>query len=560
MAGCALDTGGQYNGDALIEIGDSAEEYPDVLELEDTPIAEDVLDEHHVDTIDADGPDEFEAEAIDADAPDEFVTDSADAPDESGSCVGNLSPRSFHLLSPLPDAGDVSTMPAFSWGIASDPEAGPVICALTVDDNEDFSSPVLVRSVPQLSGATENNYSFLPADPSLEFGTPYWWQVDCSDPCGNSRHAELSPRSFTTREYPICSKIGPDVRVTNDGGDSGRSSLAWTGRGYGVSWDDDRVGNAEIYVSGISETGVPIGSDFRVTNAAGGSWSSSLVWNGSVFEECWHDYFPGNSEIYCSQISEDCSSIGSIVRLTNDIAGSYWPSLVSNGSGFAVSWHDNRSGSYQIYLNFLSGMGVPLGSNIRITNSTGSSQMSSLDWTGARYGVCWEDDHDGNKEIYCSIVSDIGALIASDIRITDDIHNSRYPALAWNGAQHVVAWEDDRNGNKDIYLAYLSATGVVTSPNIQITFDPGNSSKPALVCTGTECGVAWEDDRHGDQEIFFAYLPAGGLIGEEVRVTNAAGDSVEPSLVWNGSGFAASWSDNRDGNNEIYFAGIGCEP
>ena len=45
--------------------------------------------------------------------------------------------------------------------------------------------------------------------------------------------------------------IGHDLRITNDPHLSELPSLVWTGSEYGVSWDDWRDGNDEIYFACI---------------------------------------------------------------------------------------------------------------------------------------------------------------------------------------------------------------------------------------------------------------------------------------------------------------------
>jgi hypothetical protein len=81
------------------------------------------------------------------------------------------------------------------------------------------------------------------------------------------------------------------------------------------------------------------------------------------------------------------------------------------------------------------------------------------------------------------------------------------------------------------------------------------SSTAAALSATTEggFGLAWDDARHGDSEIYFAALDADATPGAaEVRVTNAAGDSTAPDLAWTGSEFLVVWTDARPGGTEIF--------
>jgi hypothetical protein len=87
-----------------------------------------------------------------------------------------------------------------------------------------------------------------------------------------------------------------DVRITTDPAVSKCPSLVWTGSEYGASWHDDRDGNFEIYFARISATGSKVGTDVRITNdpAESGSFNvlpcgTSLAWTGSEFGVVWSD-------------------------------------------------------------------------------------------------------------------------------------------------------------------------------------------------------------------------------------------------------------------------------
>ena len=363
---------------------------------------------------------------------------------------------------------------------------------------------------------------------------------------------------------PPCTwkKIGSDVRITNDASDSEFSSLVWTGSEYGMSWDDNRDGNYEIYFARITAAGVKLGSDVRITNAAGDSQEPSLVWTNYEYGVSWKDTRDGNEEIYFARISAAGAKLGSDVRITNAINDSRNPSLVWNwtGSEYGVSWHDQRDSVYEIYFARISASGNKIGADVRITYAANWSYVPSLVWTGSEYGVSWTDARDDGGDTYFARISGAGTKIGSDVRITNDANESHYPSLAWTNSEYGVSWHDNRDGNWEIYFARISAAGVKVGSDVRITNDANESSLSSLAWTGSNYGVSWDDNRDGNYEIYFSRISASGAkIGADVRITNAAGDSQEPSMVWRGSEYGVSWYDDSDGNNEIYFARIGCQ-
>ncbi len=357
------------------------------------------------------------------------------------------------------------------------------------------------------------------------------------------------------------------MRITNASGWSYYPSLVWTGDEYGVSWTDTRDdGYNNIYFRRISATGVPIGTDVPITSASSDSVESSLVWTGDEYGVSWADSRDGNYEIYFTRISEMGIPIETDMRITNANGASYGPSLTWTGSEYGVSWQDYRDGNYEIYFKRISDTGIPIGTDVRITNANGDSVANSLVWTGSDYGVSWGDDRHANSEnynseIYFRRISAIGVPIGTDVRVTNDSNWSEMPSIVWTGSDYGVSWEDNRDGNSEIYFRRISAIGVPIGTDMRITNASGFSGAPSIVWTGSEYGVSWHYYRDGNYEIYFKRISEAGIpIGTDIRITNASGDSGDPSLVWTGSEYGVSWGDYRDGNYEIYFARIGCLP
>jgi len=255
-------------------------------------------------------------------------------------------------------------------------------------------------------------------------------------------------------------------------------------------------------------------------------------------------------------------NIGNDVRITNDPKMSELPSLVWAGSEYGVSWQDDRDGNWEIYFARISGAGTKIGADTRITNDANNSLYPSLVWTGSEYGVTWDDDRDGNHEIYFARISAGGTKIESEVRITNNAnHNSWYPTLFWTGSEYGVSWDDSRGGNDEIYFARISGAGTKIGSDVRIMSDPLTDESFSLNWTGSEYGLSWNDWRHGDWEINFSLLSASGTkIGSDVRIRSDPNRNRFPSLAWTGSEYGVCWDDWRDGNDEIYFARIGLAP
>jgi hypothetical protein len=301
------------------------------------------------------------------------------------------------------------------------------------------------------------------------------------------------------------------------------------------------------------------GDDANVSADPAVSRSPSLVWTGIEYGVSWRDDRDGNHEIYFARLDASGTMIVGDVRVTTDLSNSYVPTLLWTGIEYGASWQDDRDGNHEIYFARLDSSGTKIGDDVRVTADPAYSQYPSMVWTGSEYGVSWYDERDGNYEIYFARLDSSGTKIGGDVRVTNDPSSSFSPSLVWTGSEYGVSWDDYRDGNYEIYFARLDASGAKIGGDVRVTDDSSDSRHSALVRTGSEYGVSWHDDRDGYNEVYFARLDASGVkIGSDVRVTAAPANSVSPSLVWTGSEYGVSWQDLRDGYYEIYFAQLRC--
>ena len=358
-------------------------------------------------------------------------------------------------------------------------------------------------------------------------------------------------------------KFGAEVRVTFSSGGSAKPSLIWTGSEYGISWCDDRDGNYEISFARLDSSGSKIGPDIRVTHNSARSYFPSLVWTGIEYGISWEDDRDGDWEIYFARLDSLGNKMGPDVRITYDSSHLSSSTLVWAGNEYGISWCDNRCGNYGIYFVRLDSSGNKIGSETWLIVNYLYPSSPSLVWNGNEYGISWFDNQccgDMSFEIYFARLDSSGNKIGSDVRITQNASFSGFPSLVWNGNEYGVSWEDDRDETYgEIYFARLDSSGSKIGSDVRVTHNASFSGSPLLVWNGSEYGVSWQDERDGNYEIYFAQLDlSGSKTGSDIRVTDNFALSYSPSSIWTGSEYGVSWHDDRDGDWEIYFTRIGC--
>jgi hypothetical protein len=352
--------------------------------------------------------------------------------------------------------------------------------------------------------------------------------------------------------YPF--QFSPDIAVDANGS------------AYAV-WTERHTGN-DIYFAYL-EAGSPTWSvGVRVNDDSGtvqqGAPAIAVDADGNA-HAVWIDYRNGNPDIYHA-IRLASGEWSANNRVDDDVCGGTSQNVASiavdpAGNAYAV-WNDMRNGNYDIYFAYRPA-GGDWGANVRVNNDTGAAWQwapdVAVDTSGNAYAV-WEDERNGNGDVYFAY-RPAGGNWSANIRVNDGggaAQGSQAIAVDADGNAYAV-WGDARNGNGDIYFAYRPAGGD-WGANVQVSEDPGavQQDEPdvAVDASGNACAV-WQHDINGIADIYSACRPAGGNWGTSVKVNDDTGDAWQeiPAIALDASGDAyAVWGDDRNGNYDIYFA------
>jgi len=156
-------------------------------------------------------------------------------------------------------------------------------------------------------------------------------------------------------------------------------------------------------------------------------------------------------------------------------------------------------------------------SAITETRITNHGTASNPDIYGDK--IVWQDNRNGNWDIY------IFDLAAKTEIHTTNLTNQTVPAIYKN----LVVWEDERNGGHDIYVEDLSA-------KIQTRISKSEKAhNPAIY--GNR--IVWQDERNGSSNLYMYDLSTK----KETQITTS-GKAFYPAIYDN----RIVWQDERDGD------------
>ena len=338
---------------------------------------------------------------------------------------------------------------------------------------------------------------------------------------------------------------GTDTRLTNNSALSGSPSVSVDGSTVHVLWYDARDGNYEIYYKRSTDGGLSWGADTRLTNNSAASWHPCVSDIGPVVYAVWEDLRNGFSNIYYKRSIDAGLTWGADIALTN-ILNSYSgsPSVfaASNYSPYVV-WEDYRDGNMEIYYKHSPDGGLTWASDVRLTNNSASSSSSSIAVSGNSFiHVVWSDNRDGNYEIYYKRSTDGGVSWGTDTRLTNNSAVSDYSSVSVSGSNINVIWYDARDGNNEIYYKRSTDGGVTWGADTRLTNNSGNSQFPGIALSGSVVHAVWQDNRDGNTEIYYKKDPSGN------PPPSAAPSGLTATTV-SATRINLNWTDNSPNEN-----------
>lgn len=193
-----------------------------------------------------------------------------------------------------------------------------------------------------------------------------------------------------------------------------------------------------------------------------------------------------------------------------------------------------------------------------VSTAANDERSAAASFGGGVYLVVWTDSRsqDGG-DIYGTRVSADGEVLdrsAIPIAVAPDAQSE--PTVAFDGADFLVVWTDDRNGvslgtdtHGDVYAARVSPAGVVRdAKGIAIVNADGNQGRPTVACRAGACVVAWVDDV--TRAIDVATLRPG--VGSTAPPSISAPTEIRggpylhdmPAIASSGADFLLAWTYN----------------
>ena len=234
------------------------------------------------------------------------------------------------------------------------------------------------------------------------------------------------------------------------------------------------------------------------------------------------------------------------------------PAIAIDSVGkFVVVWTDGRYGNDDIYGQMYNNVGDPIGSNFNVSDDPGSYSQNSPDVARSPAGsfvVVWQDNRNGNYDIYAQRYNAAGTAQGGNIIVENGSANQTSPSVAMDSlGNFVVVWQDSVYGNWDIFGLRFNSSGAPQGSKFMV--NPASTASQLTPVVAMENAgnfvVSWCDYRSGNADIYAQRFYANGTPrGTDFRVNDQLGQSqLQPGIDVDTSGdFVVTWIDYRGGS------------
>jgi hypothetical protein len=318
-----------------------------------------------------------------------------------------------------------------------------------------------------------------------------------------------------------------------------------------------------IMLSLISSTAAWVDNGTAVCTALGHQNMSIACSDGEggVFV-VWGDSRDGSMEVYVQRLDPNglASWATNGVNVSRDPAAEYNVQMTkTSGDGVILAWTRGGGTGANVYAQKVSGTGSTYWTTAGAPVCTASlnQDLACLcsDGNGGAI-IAWQDLRNGNYDIYAQRLNASGAAnwTANGILVCTSTLDQLDPVICSDGAGGaIIAWDDSR-GSGDIYAQRVNRDGVVqwAAGGVPVANTTNSQQNPVMCSDGAGGAIlAWHDTRaDGDGDIYAQRILPGGTgawLANGTPVCVDPGSQEDPVIAASSDGGAiVGWVDQRD--------------
>jgi hypothetical protein len=312
------------------------------------------------------------------------------------------------------------------------------------------------------------------------------------------------------------------------------------------------------------------GDNFQITTTPQDHFSPVIASNGYLYFVVWYGEGDSGFDIYGTRITKNGEILdGGGIRISTAPNDQIFPAVASDGENFLVVWQDMRSGKrWDIYGARVTSDGQVIDTNgfpIAVGKSTSDQVSPDLTFDGGNYLVVWQGKASPKIwNVYFSVVSisrDGNVTVTGQTAVSPVPKNQASPAVAFNGEDYLIVWQDFRSGKFwDIYGAMVApavdAAGYMLDGGVfPINFSRWDKWKPAISWDGSLFSVVWTASQNSGWYLEGKRVdPRGYPDIYDFPLEKNTTNKISPAIIWDGEQTILVWEEEPEGESKIFGA------
>jgi hypothetical protein len=307
------------------------------------------------------------------------------------------------------------------------------------------------------------------------------WLENAKTPFENFRASSNHGNSF-----------GSTVTLSGSSGTSFPPLIAVYGTNVYVAWRQNvATGNDDVFFDASNTNGTSFSPIMNLSNDPGESFDPSIAAYGNNVYVAWPDNTglgPTNFDIFFVASSNAGATFSSVLNLSNNPGTSLNPQVAASRNSAYVVWQDNTPGRPQILFRPSTNNGTSFGATVNLSNDSGAAQTPRMTATGSEVYVVWDDTttSSGADDIFFTSSSNNGAGFGSVLNISNNSGFSTAPQVAAYGSHVYVVWLDDTPspGFNQAFFSAGSPTVIIAPVANPLSVLVGENQSVIIILTG----------------------------------------------------------------------------
>jgi len=321
--------------------------------------------------------------------------------------------------------------------------------------------------------------------------------------------------SYGTTNYDIFFKksndngdnFGSPINLSDNAGFSEHPQIASVGNLIYVVWVDDSSGEREIMFSKSSDSGKTFSNSIVISRNSMSPYHVELAAEGQNVYVVWNSFGMETSNIILLSKSNDAGkTFGELTEIGVGDMETY-PKIAANTDEYYIAWDRRDNKATEILL-------IKGHKDFKMDNVTQLGKLNNEGIDGGESQVAVDADHVivswasnipvDKKYIYISSSMNKGNSFANNIPLSS-ANSSNVENILIDDNLYVV-WQDNIDGNQEIFYTKSNTNGTSIYKSINVSNNIGVSECPSITVSTSGIHMIWEDDTTGNHEVLYKRL------------------------------------------------------